>query len=262
MQEIFHVLNQGWVSAIVGVAGVALALISLLLYRRSRIPGIIAFQSDDMSMIGDRTSFFPAGAEVRYRGTPVPRITSSTVWIWNAGKKTVRGSDIVKRDPLQLRFGGEVLNVRTRTVSREVVKFAIHTPKDTSEEATKTVCLDFDFLDPDDGASLEVLHTGPDETPKLTGTIVGLPRGPQHWGSSTPHNPERWIEWFLALLLLVMGVAFLMEPHLAEDPEVYVPLRIRALFSLFTWSLALLLVRRLRRRAPSSLDRRRMKVAP
>ena len=47
-------------------------------------------------MIGDKTSIFPDGAEVRYRGTPVPRITSGTVWIWNAGKKTVRGTDIVE----------------------------------------------------------------------------------------------------------------------------------------------------------------------
>ena len=213
-------------------------------------------------MIGDETSIFPDGAEVRYRGTPVPRITSSTVWIWNAGKKTVRGTDIVERDPLQLCFGGEVLNVRTRAVSREAVKFAIATPTDSSEAARRTVCLDFEFLDPGDGGAIDVLHTGPDETPKFTGTVVGIPKGPQYWGSSTPHNPTRWLEWFIAIILLLLGVAYLMEPHLAEDPEVYVPLHVRAVLWLLTWSLALLLIRRLRRRAPSSLDRRRMKVAP
>ena len=262
MQEIFHFLNQGWVGTVIGIAGVVVGLMGLYLYRSSRVSGIIAFQSDDMSLIGDKTSIFPAGAEVQYRGTPVPRITSSIVWIWNAGKKTVRGSDIVERDPLQLRFGGEVLNVRTRTVSREVVKFAVAVPADSSKEARKNVCVDFEFLDPDDGGVIEVLHTGSDEMPQFTGTIVGLPKGPQHWGSSTPHDPARWLKWLMVFLLLPLGLALLMEPHLAEDPEVYVPFRIRAPFGLLIWSLALLLMWRLRRRAPSSLYRRRMKVAP
>ena len=262
MQEIYHFLNQGWVGAIVGIVGTVVGLVSLLLYRRSQISGVIAYQSEDWSMIGASTSIFPPGAEVRYRGTAVPRITSSIVWVWNAGKKTVRGSDIVERDPLQLRFGGEILNVRTRTVSREVVNFAVDTPTDSSEETRRTIYLSFEFLDPGDGAVLEVLHTGSDETPKFTGTIVGLPKGPQHWGSSTPYNPTRWIEWSLACLLLAMGLIFLMEPRLTEDPEMYVPLRFRAPFSLVVWSIALLLIRRLRRRAPASLGRRRTKVTP
>ena len=237
-----------------------MGLVGLYLYWRSQISSIIAFQSDDMSMIGHSTAIFPIGTEVRYRGTPVPRITSSTVWIWNEGKKTVRGADVV--EPLQLRFGGEVLNVRIRTVSREAVKFAVATPTDTSEEARRIVYFGFEFLDPGDGGVLEVLHTGSAEAPEFTGTIIGLPRGPKHWGSPTPDDPARWLEWFMAFLLLGLGLAFLMEPHLAEDPEVYIPFRIRAPLGLLIWSLALLLIRRLRRRAPSSLDRRRTKGAP
>ena len=114
------------------------------------------------SLVGGGDAVFPAEVEVRYRGTPVPEITSSTIWIWNAGKKTVRGSDIVANYPLQLRFDGEVSMSRSERVSREAVQISA----DTSGEVRRTVRYSFEFLDPGDGGVLEVLHTGSDEAPE------------------------------------------------------------------------------------------------
>ena len=112
MQEFirFLSLNQGWIGTIIEAIG-------LFLFWRSQISGIVAFQSRDVAMIGCSDAVFPAEVEVRYRGAQVPRLISSTVWIWNAGKKTVRGTDIVAHDPLRLRFSGEVLDVRIRRSS-------------------------------------------------------------------------------------------------------------------------------------------------
>ena len=141
MQEFIRFLSQGWVGTIVGAGGAALAL---FLYWRSQIPGMIVFQSHDVSMVGGGDAVFPAEVEVRYRGTPVPGLTSSTIGIWNAGKKTVRGSDIVAHDPLQLRFSGEVLNVKIIKVSREAVQITA----DTSGEVRRTVYYSFEFLGP------------------------------------------------------------------------------------------------------------------
>ena len=152
MQELILFLNQGWVGTIVGTAGAALAV---FLYWRSRIPGIIAFQSHNVSMIGDGDAVFPSEVTFQYQGTPVPRITSSTVWMWNAGKKTVRGTDVVAHDPLRLHFSPEVLTVSIRKVSREALRITA----DTSEDR-KIVRCGFEFLDPGDGGVLEVLHTG------------------------------------------------------------------------------------------------------
>lgn len=175
MQEFLHFMNQGWVGTIVGTAGLALAL---LLYWRSRISGIVAIQSHDVPMIGGSDAVFPPEVEVRYRGTPVPRLISSTVWIWNAGKKTIRGEDVVAHDPLQLHFSGEVLNVRIGNVSRKVIRVTA----DVLRETRKIVCYGFEFLDPDDGIVLEVHHVGSGEAPECTGTIIGLPKAPQYLG--------------------------------------------------------------------------------
>ena len=143
MQEFidFLNLNQGWIGLLIGATSLALAL---LLYWRARISGIVAFQSRDLPMIGGGNAVFPAEVEVRYRGTLVPQVTSSTVWIWNAGKQTLRGTDIAARDPLRLRFSGKVLNVRIRKVTREVIQITA----DILREAETTVYWGIEFLDP------------------------------------------------------------------------------------------------------------------
>ena len=156
--------------------------------------------------------YFPSEITVQYRENPIPRLTSSTVWMWNSGKKTVRGADIVAHDPLQLHFGGEILDVRIKKVSRGVLRIAADTP----EEIGGIVRCGFEFLDPGDGGVLEVLHTGPAKEPKYTGTIVGLPKGlldcGSAWGSSAASRRERGIFAFVALpMLLIWGLIVVVD---------------------------------------------------
>ena len=204
MQQIISFLNQGWVGTFVGMASLAVAL---FLYRRSRISGLIALQSRNVSMINGGNPVFPDGVDVRYRGTLVPRLTSSTVWIWNAGKKTVEGSQIVDHDPLGLRFGGEVLNVRIKKVTREVLRIKAN----TLQEGKTTVRYDFDFLDPGDGGVIEVLHTGSAKAPECMGTIKGPSKGPQHFASFRPKNKyEKRILLLSSIMLIIVGPAMIV----------------------------------------------------
>ena len=206
MEELIRFLSQGWIGTIVGIAGVTLAV---FFHLRSRKSSIIAIQSKDVSMIGG-DAVFPDEVEVRYRETSVPRLTSSLVWIWNAGNKTVKGSEIVAHDPLRLRFGGEILNVRIRKVTREVLRITANT---SEEEAIGTVCWGFEFLDPGDGGVLEVLHSGSTEAPKSTGTIIGLPKGPQYlgtaWGVDASSKWERNRRRFVMCALPILPLSFI-----------------------------------------------------
>ena len=200
--QIICFLSQGWVGAIVGIVGVVVGLLGLYLYRRSRIPGIIACQSHNVSMIGGDNAVLPAEVVVRYRETLVPRVTASTVWMWNAGKKTVEGTDVVAHDPLGLRFDGEVLNVRIIKVTREVLRIRA----DTSKEEKRTVCYGFEFLDPGDGGVLEVLHTGSPKAPECIGTIKGLPKGLQYWRSFISSKWERKEAWLMSIVGIIIGL--------------------------------------------------------
>ena len=254
MQEIICFLNQSWIGTVVGTAGVALAL---FLYWRSRISGIIALQSRNVSMIAGGNPIFPDGVEVRYQGTPVPRLTSSTVWLWNAGKKTVSGSDIVGHDPLGLRFGGEVLNVRIKKVTRKVLRIRA----DTSKEENRTVCYGFEFLDPGDGGVLEVLHTGSPKAPECIGTIKGLPKGLQYWRSFISSKWERKEAWLMSIVGIIIGLEMTLGQHinvvfpfLSGEPESQAPAWYRIPFGLLLLSATVFHIWSLRHRAPSSLN--------
>lgn len=173
MLELFGFLK----SNAIGLVSLALAL---FLYRLSRISGLVAVKSHDVAMIGGGGAVYPDAVEVRYRGNPVPRLTRSTIWIWNAGKKTVRRSDIAEHDPLRLVFDGQVLNCRIRKLSREVTRIRAN----IEQEPQGAILCQFDFLDPGDGGVFEVLHSGSDEAPQCLGTVIGHSRSPRYWGSA------------------------------------------------------------------------------
>lgn len=275
MQEFIRFLNQPWIGTITGVVlGTAGLILGLLSYWRSRSSGIIAFQSENVSMIDSDEAVFPAEVEVRYQGNPIPRLTSSTVWIWNAGKKTVKGEEIVAHDPLWLRFDGDILNVRIIKVSREVLRIRA----DTSGEIGQTVYCSFEFLDPGDGGVLKVLHTGSAEAPECTGTIMGLPKGLQDWGRawrvSASSRRARSLFLFMAPVMLVLGMMVTVDGVLGEHyvmAPIEESLPFLAGYELPSWLLVLgrgllvllgllislfsgVVLLTLRRRSPSSLD--------
>jgi hypothetical protein len=167
MQSFLEVISAGWVGTSVGVIGIA---IGILLYRRSRLSGMIAFQRDGHQLIGHVTSKLRE-VTVAYRGDPVPRVTGSKVAIWNAGTSTIKGSDIVLRDPLRVEIerGERILAAWIAVASRDVNAFHLDLQPDKAEVALCT----FDFLDPNDGVIIVMLHTSPSEIASLRGTIRG-----------------------------------------------------------------------------------------
>ena len=163
------------IAVTVGSIGIA---VSVFLYLRSQIPAIIAVQSLDATMIGGDDPALPDEVMVLYRKEPVTKLTLSTVWLWNAGKKTVRRGDILSKTPLELAFSGDVLKCRTIRQSRSVVEIE----GSVSEDNKGRVSCTFQFLDPGDGGVLEIHHTGSAEPPSPHGTLIGLRGSPKYWG--------------------------------------------------------------------------------
>ena len=226
MEDIIRIMNPGWIGVIIGVTSLAL---SLMLYWRSRISGILAVQSRNVSMMGGGDPIFPPEVEVRYRRKPVQRLTSCTVWIWNAGKKTLRKTDLTEQDPLRLHFSGTILNVRIRKVSRSVVQISANVP----ENETDKVAFGFEFLDPSDGVVLEVLHTGSDEDPECFGTIIGPPKKPHYWGHAWGGYASSYWEfplWKLSLrrvvlwIMMTIGLCILALGMLGDRVEGVIPI--------------------------------------
>jgi hypothetical protein len=222
MPDLIQFLNQGWVGTLVGGIGIGLAI---FFYWRSRIEGILALQHDGFRIVGGEHAVFPDDITIQFRGRPVPRVTVSRLFVWNAGKKTVRGADVVEADPLRIELpvNGRLLSVSVPALTRPVTSFRAVGAPDSTE-----IQLQFDFLDPGDGAVIEAIHTGPVNRPKLLGTVRGMPHGIKDWGRGSsffsraprpfPSSAKPRVVFSLAVLIgLSMAFIGLFRPDLAQS---------------------------------------------
>jgi hypothetical protein len=100
---------------------------------------------------------------------------------WNAGEVTITSDDLIQKDPLRLVLpeDSDILSVSVLKTSRDVTDFKTHANVDRPNEIEIT----FDFLDSNDGAVIEVLHTSESREAKVHGTVRGIPRGIRNLGT-------------------------------------------------------------------------------
>lgn len=169
MADLVQFLSSGLVGTTIGIAGI---IIALSLYWRSQIGGVIAYQRDGDIIVGDTDEPFDP-IEISFEKRQVPRVSGSEVIIWNRGKRTIRGNDIVTEDPLRIEFPADTRALRVSLIktSRDVNKFVAG----LNSDAPHIVNIHFDYLDPGDGAYIRVLHTGSDYLAPIKGTIRAVP---------------------------------------------------------------------------------------
>lgn len=167
-----ELLNQGWFGSLVGIIGV---VIGIVLYRISKIGARPTCQMRGYHIIGQAAQEFPSEIQILYGNKSIPRLTYTSIYFWNAGKQTMRGSEIVADDPLRFEFdsGDEILTVEIEICTRRVNKLNASIPSDAKNQALVM----FDFLDPQDGARIGILHSSQNLCPKSLGTIRGIPSG-------------------------------------------------------------------------------------
>jgi hypothetical protein len=170
-------LGQGWVSSLIGIVGL---IIALFLYRVSRIGARPVYQLRALRLIGKEKQILPEEVEILFRGRSIPRLTLTHVILWNSGKATLDGKNIIVDDPLRVEFRErtEILRVRVLKITRKANKF---TAKINSDSPNQVVC-NFDYLDAGDGGVIEILHTAEELHPQVRGSIRGVPKGLLDWG--------------------------------------------------------------------------------
>jgi len=177
-----EIINAPWLGILVGaVFVVASIVISYILYKRSRPVTRLRRVLYDVPLIGPAPSEY-GGLEIRYEGANVARATRTIFGVWNDGTTTIRGGDIVEKDPLRL----ELPEHGPQAILRATVDASTRDVNDVQiiDSSRSKVVVAFDYLDPGDGFRMEVLHSGAPWALKAMGTIRGLPTG------ITPYDPE------------------------------------------------------------------------
>lgn len=178
LDTVLNALAPGWVGSSIGLLGIIAAVVTYLLTRQRTS---LVYRHTGDRLLGLKDGGLPADITVQYRNQDIPRLTRSIVVMWNAGEKTISGTELVKSDPLRLLIpeDGRILSVTVLRVSREVIDFKCLTVETKPNE----VGIEFAFLDPADGAAIEVLHTSEARNVEVHGTIRGLPKGIRNLGA-------------------------------------------------------------------------------
>jgi len=152
-----------------GVIGIVLAIV---FYIRGRRVSSIKYDYLGRSLV-EGLSGALEGIEVRYKGSVQDRITVSRFAFWNAGTETIRAGDLTD-DALRVacKQGIQILDHRVVETNDVTNKISLGAVQNAEDEAS--VSIRFDYLDPNDGAVLQIVHDGHERTRfRLVGSLKG-----------------------------------------------------------------------------------------
>lgn len=112
---------------------------------------------------------------VLFKGKPVGQrnVAAVRIYFWNAGRMPIRRADVLKPVQCVLRADAEILEARVLKSSRDVTGFKIIPSANPTENR---VTFDFDILEKDDGAAIQVIYAGPPRPGiHFEGVLVGVP---------------------------------------------------------------------------------------
>lgn len=94
--------------------------------------------------------------EITSKGVPIPSLTVTQIKIWNKGNKTINRGDITEKDPLTVSIsdGFRILG-KTIYEKNEANNFKLVEVPDKNY-----LLVDFEYMDKNDGAVIEIFHTG------------------------------------------------------------------------------------------------------
>lgn len=127
----------------------------------------LKYAADGVTVIERRDSVI--GLDIKHNGNDIDRLTKSHVWLWNAGRKAIRSSEVVEANPLRANFpGAKLLNLAVLHASDGAIGFR------TKQLDDGSWLIEFDHWEGKHGVVLEALHTSTRVVPKVTGSIDGL----------------------------------------------------------------------------------------
>lgn len=212
MDKLVQYLGLGWVGSLVGILGIVLSIWVYFRSVRKAVP-VVAFES--IRLVGGTGSALPDAVTVLYQDRAVPRLTRSNVRLWNNGNLTLDGVSVAVVDPIRLEIepDAEFLSVSIAKASRAVTQIRA----DILPTEPNKVVIQFDFLDPSDGALIECLHTGHTLSPQIKGVIKGIPNGVTKKDVSGFRNPPK--KKFPRFLMVIVSVMTLIGgPVIAVSP--------------------------------------------
>lgn len=166
------ILLYQWYSPIIGLAGLFLAVFSIVLaiifYRRSQRFKEPCWAIKNIVLIEGYSTKI-SDLEVTYKDQRIENLSVSRIVIWNEGKETIDGKDIAQANPLRISTLDDVHILDAKVI-------ATNNPSSQFDvlDDEKVALLKFDYIDHKQGGVLQLVHTGNKSTDLiLEGDIKG-----------------------------------------------------------------------------------------
>jgi len=193
-------------SDLVAVAGIVIgALIATFFYYKSRKSKKPRFEIKSYNIIRDfEAQTVPL--EIRFSGVEVENVTVSKIAFWNAGDETMKGSEVASTDPVtvHLTSGCKILDAKVLAIKNKANKIEIE------KQGDSCVVVKFEFIDKDEGAVIQLVHTGKSSRDiRVDGTV---------WGAGKPKTRVRPLSQRILMMagLVIVGIIVVAATFTAE----------------------------------------------
>ncbi|MDY6857636.1 MAG: hypothetical protein SWO11_23635 [Thermodesulfobacteriota bacterium] len=163
-------------SPLFSVASFVLAVVGVILtihfYRKGRRQRAISYARQSDTLVEDLSDRFPK-LLISFGGENISALTVSRIAVWNSGTESIRGNDISQSDPLRIILpeGTKLLSSEITSKTKEANSFSLH-----HDVEGNVITLSFEYVDPDDGIVINLIHSGSKRDPEVRGSVVGVSR--------------------------------------------------------------------------------------
>lgn len=244
----------------------------IIFYILSRKISKISSSHEFSNLINKNHSSLPQQISVLYDGIPVKNVSSSEFIIWNSGNTVITKSALATKEPLRIEFNQGVRLLRYQVIVSNNKINNFHLKID--ENYPNSVLVDFDFLEKNEGARIEILHSGDKNDLKEKGKLIGVKSIFSKQKKQSKKQSKKYsnitskisdiIFYFTAALFPLMILAAIIYSFIS--PEYFTdttqpvkprevspwPIRVMGLFALYFWFSQIM---RLRPPYPSSLKK-------
>lgn len=172
-QEIKEFLSEPYISTFVGLfVGLVGIILAIIFYIKSKIFSKISSYHEFTNLIGRDHSKLPQQISIAYAGELVDKVSSSEFIIWNSGNKVITKETLPTKNRLRIQFKSsvKVLRYQVSMASSDANNIAFKLGNDSPN----CIFIDFDFLEANEGARIEILHTGDKADIGIEGKLIGV----------------------------------------------------------------------------------------
>jgi len=238
MNEFLDFINENrWINIAFLVLAFLGILTTIITYYWSRRKKKIVYSTKSFNLINDKVSSIDK-LKIDFSGRKIFNFTSSKIRIWNSGSAAIYRSEIAPKDKLRVAFQdkSEILDVKIIMIENEINNIKI-------KNDSNSVDIDFDYLGAKEGFTIQLYHTGKNDTKiAVRGTIIDGDKI-EKWeldNSTAPkllspiirtlgdnYNKSSWFFKCLKLpffVLVISGIAMISFPvYLIELLTIYNP---------------------------------------